>query len=84
MDGGIGSADAGGAVCAHSFIPPLRPLFRRAEPTAAGQTSLFRLLVAYAQHDPAIGYCQGMGFVCAVLLSYMTEADAFRGLIARE
>ena len=50
----------------------------------AGQTALFRVLVAYAQADPAVGYCQGMGFIAAVLLSYLTEEDAFRALYTRE
>jgi TBC1 domain family member 10 len=42
-----------------------------------GQTSLFRILVAYAQFDPATGYCQGMGFLAALLLAYMPEEEAW-------
>lgn len=42
-----------------------------------GQTSLFRVLVAYAQLNDHVGYCQGMGFIAALFLSYMPEEDAF-------
>ena len=48
--------------------------------TFAGQTALFRVLIAYAQADPVVGYCQGMGFIVAVLLSYLAEEDAFLAL----
>jgi len=41
------------------------------------QSSLYRVLHAYAVHDPDLGYCQGMGFVGAVFLLYMTEEEAF-------
>lgn len=47
-----------------------------------GQTSLFRVLVAYAQVDKTVGYCQGMGYLAAVLLTYMPEEDAFWCLYA--
>eukprot|EP01122_Echinamoeba_exundans_P008815 TRINITY_DN299_c0_g1_i1.p1 TRINITY_DN299_c0_g1~~TRINITY_DN299_c0_g1_i1.p1 ORF type:complete len:765 (-),score=124.27 TRINITY_DN299_c0_g1_i1:643-2937(-) len=39
-----------------------------------GQTHLSNVLTAYAHHNPAIGYCQGMSFVCATMLM-ITECD---------
>jgi hypothetical protein len=46
-------------------------------PAPAGQTSLFRVLVAYAHLNGVVGYCQGMGFIAALFLSYMPEEEAF-------
>eukprot|EP01135_Chromosphaera_perkinsii_P011898 Nk52_evm15s2531 gene=Nk52_evmTU15s2531 len=40
-----------------------------------GLRSLFNLLVVYAMYNPAVGYCQGMSFVAAVLLMEATDAD---------
>jgi hypothetical protein len=48
----------------------------------AGQTALFNVLRAYAQYDPGVGYCQGMGFLAAMFLSYMPEPQAFWLLVA--
>uniref|UniRef100_A0A182PK47 Rab-GAP TBC domain-containing protein n=1 Tax=Anopheles epiroticus TaxID=199890 RepID=A0A182PK47_9DIPT len=45
-----------------------------------GQLSLFNLLKAYSILDPELGYCQGLGFICAVLLLHLEEADAFEML----
>ena len=42
-----------------------------------GQTSLRRILLRYAAIDEAVGYCQGMGFLAAILLTYMAEDEAF-------
>eukprot|EP00012_Vannella_robusta_P002812 CAMPEP_0206186002 /NCGR_PEP_ID=MMETSP0166-20121206/2153_1 /ASSEMBLY_ACC=CAM_ASM_000260 /TAXON_ID=95228 /ORGANISM="Vannella robusta, Strain DIVA3 518/3/11/1/6" /LENGTH=242 /DNA_ID=CAMNT_0053601323 /DNA_START=144 /DNA_END=869 /DNA_ORIENTATION=- len=42
-----------------------------------GQKSLFNALKAYSVLDTNVGYCQGMGFICAVFLLYMSEKDAF-------
>ncbi|XP_062553983.1 TBC1 domain family member 1 isoform X2 [Armigeres subalbatus] len=42
-----------------------------------GQLSLFNLLKAYSILDPELGYCQGLGFICAVLLLHLEESDAF-------
>ena len=49
---------------------------------SSGQKSLRNVLTWYAALDPEIGYCQGMGFVAAMLLTYMTEEDAFYTLVA--
>ena len=42
-----------------------------------GQTSLRRLLRWYAALDPEVGYCQGMGFIAGLFLTYMVEEHAF-------
>lgn len=41
---------------------------------------LRRLLNAYACHNPAVGYCQGMNFIAGLLLLFMPEEAAFSGL----
>lgn len=38
---------------------------------------MFNVLKAYSSMDPHIGYCQGMSFICGVLLFYLNEEDAF-------
>jgi hypothetical protein len=40
-----------------------------------------RVLHAYAIYDPAVGYVQGMAFVVAVLIHYMSEEDSFWMLV---
>ncbi|KAI3677113.1 hypothetical protein L1987_86737 [Smallanthus sonchifolius] len=42
-----------------------------------GRNSLRRLLLAYARHNPDVGYCQGMNFFAAMLLLMMPEENAF-------
>ncbi|XP_051884960.1 USP6 N-terminal-like protein [Pristis pectinata] len=46
-----------------------------------GQAKLFRLLSAYAEYNPQIGYCQGMSYIAAMLLMNMQEEDAFWALV---
>jgi len=46
------------------------------------QVSLFKVLVAYSNHDPDVGYCQGMSTIAAFLLLYFEEATAFQALVA--
>mmetsp|Transcript_32247 Transcript_32247/g.52381 ORF Transcript_32247/g.52381 Transcript_32247/m.52381 type:complete len:1000 (+) Transcript_32247:254-3253(+) len=41
------------------------------------QDMLRRVLTAFASHNPSVGYCQSMNFVCAILLLFMEEEDAF-------
>lgn len=47
-----------------------------------GQATLRLLLQKYAVLDPAVGYCQGMGFIAGMLLTYMTPDDAFYAFYA--
>ena len=42
-----------------------------------GQRSLLNVLKAYSVHNPAVGYCQGMGFIAGLLLLHMREEAAF-------
>uniref|UniRef100_M1CP65 Run and tbc1 domain containing 3, plant n=1 Tax=Solanum tuberosum TaxID=4113 RepID=M1CP65_SOLTU len=42
-----------------------------------GRNSLRRLLIAYARHNPDVGYCQAMNFFAGILLLMMPEENAF-------
>lgn len=46
-----------------------------------GQTLLRRVLRAYANYDEEVGYCQGMGFIAGMFLTYMPEEEAFWQLV---
>lgn len=46
-----------------------------------GQQLLFNVLKAFSIYNPTVGYCQGMGFIAAMLLIYMEEEDAFWVLV---
>lgn len=37
----------------------------------------FLLAIVLALRNPSVGYCQGMGFSCALFLMYMPEEAAF-------
>jgi TBC1 domain family member 10 len=64
-------------------IPRTFPRHRLFYPKkGAGQSSLRRLLRCYALHDPEVGYCQGMGFIAGMMLSYMDERNALSTFIA--
>lgn len=52
---------------------PHHPFFK----TEVGQKQLRKVLVAYANKEPEIGYCQGMNFIVGVLLLNMNEENAF-------
>ncbi len=54
---------------------PTHSLFRGAG--SIGQARLERILVCYCALDPEVGYCQGMGFITAVLMLHLPEPDAF-------
>lgn len=42
-------------------------------PFGLGQLSLFNLLKAYSILDPELGYCQGLAFICGVLLLHVKQ-----------
>ncbi|VFQ61928.1 unnamed protein product [Cuscuta campestris] len=46
-----------------------------------GRNSLRRLLLAYARHNPLVGYCQAMNFFAGLLLLMMPEENAFWALV---
>ncbi|KGN58921.1 ecotropic viral integration site 5 protein homolog isoform X2 [Cucumis sativus] len=46
-----------------------------------GRDSLRRLLLAYALHNPSVGYCQAMNFFAGLLLLLMPEENAFWTLV---
>lgn len=48
---------------------------------SCGQQKLFKVLVAFANLFPSIGYCQGMSSLAGVLLIYFDEEQAFNMMI---
>merc|ERR1712080_722917 len=42
-----------------------------------GQCQLFRILVAFANTTPKVGYCQGLSYFVAIILNYFPEYDCF-------
>jgi len=42
-----------------------------------GQKSLYKVLSAYSKYNKEVGYVQGMGFICAVFLTYLDEESTF-------
>ncbi|XWS59744.1 hypothetical protein CRYUN_Cryun08bG0147800 [Craigia yunnanensis] len=46
-----------------------------------GRDSLRRLLIAYARHNPSVGYRQAMNFFAGLLLLLMSEENAFWTLV---
>lgn len=47
-----------------------------------GQQGLFNILSTFAQYKPKIGYVQGMGFIPATFLNYMSEEESFWMLVS--
>ena len=76
---GVGEFDNCDIALAFASISPLfRALYDVASERAKdGDECLRRVLGAYALHNPALGYTQGMSSYAAVLLLYMSEEDAF-------
>lgn len=56
---------------------PSHCFFSPSSSSSFGQEQLRRVLHAYAAADEEVGYCQGMGFVVAVLLIVAPEEEAF-------
>lgn len=48
------------------------------DPLGLGQLSLFNLLKAYSILDPELGYCQGLGFICGVLLLHVSTSFFYK------
>lgn len=46
-------------------------------PFGLGQLSLFNILKAYSILDPELGYCQGLAFICGVLLLHVSGLTEF-------
>jgi len=42
-----------------------------------GQGALRRVLRAYSQYDNEVGYCQGMNFIVAMFLTFLSEEESF-------
>lgn len=42
-----------------------------------GQNSLRRVLRAYSMYDTEVGYCQGMNYISAMFLTFLSEEKAF-------
>ncbi|KAF0687928.1 Aste57867_20420 [Aphanomyces stellatus] len=59
---------------------PKHHLFK--DSSSLGQGALMNVLKAYSVYDPNVGYCQGMGFISALFLSYMPEEQTFWHLVA--
>ncbi|WKX96076.1 hypothetical protein Q1695_012496 [Nippostrongylus brasiliensis] len=51
------------------------------DPDSEKVKQLRRVLYAYRNHDPVIGYCQGLNRIAAVALLYLDEEDAFWFLV---
>lgn len=47
-----------------------------------GQRKLYNILKAFSIHSKLTGYVQGMGFICAVFLTYVEEENAFWMLVS--
>jgi hypothetical protein len=45
------------------------------------QRALFHVLSAYSMYNEAVGYCQGMSGIGALMLMYLDEEDAFWALV---
>lgn len=52
-------------------------------PLGVGQLSLFNILKAYSILDPELGYCQGLGFICGVLLLHVSHSFVRRARAAQ-
>ena len=54
---------------------PSHAMFAISSGEEGGQGCLRRVLRAYSLHDEEVGYCQGMGFIVAMFLTYMEVSE---------
>jgi len=47
-----------------------------------GQRSLHNVFKAYSVYEKEVGYTQGMNFIAAMILRYMSEEEAFWVMVA--
>ena len=47
------------------------------EKYGGGQRQLYKVLVNYSKYNKEVGYVQGMGFIAALMLTYMDEERSF-------
>lgn len=52
---------------------PEHKLFQ--DPLESGQQALTNILSAYANYDPEVGYCQGMGFIVGCLILQLRDEE---------
>jgi hypothetical protein len=50
------------------------------EKNGEGQQKLLRVLKAYSYYNTTVGYCQGMSYLAAILLTVLPEEEAFQGM----
>jgi len=55
----------------------ITPSSSRLSERGDGQGALRRVLRAYSQYDTEVGYCQGMNFIVAMFLTFLTEEESF-------
>lgn len=53
-----------------------------ADPMPDGLMRLRRVLYAYSLYDNEVGYCQGMNFIAAMFLTFLSEEESFWLLVA--
>ena len=52
---------------------PYHPYYKKEE----NLKKLERVLVAYANRNPSVGYCQSMNFISGILLLFLSEENTF-------
>ncbi|GAB5369911.1 hypothetical protein AAMO2058_001447300 [Amorphochlora amoebiformis] len=75
----IAKAEKGDPLVLEQITKDLNRTFPDHPAFAGGEyhPKLKRVLMAYSQHNHLVGYCQSMNFICASLLLFMEEEDAF-------
>ena len=59
-------------ICSSGRTFPTHAYYR--EDLGPGQTALRNVLLAYSTFDSAVGYCQGIGFLAGIILSYFVSS----------